>query len=91
MRLLPPGRGRYDRVGTDERLVVLASAPDEDLVARGLRGDIVLDEGMRIGGLFGARGTPMAVRLAADGTIASPVAAGRDAIAALLAPRPASV
>jgi len=73
------------------RLVVLASAPDEDLVARGLRGDIVLDEGMRIGGLFGARGTPMAVRLAADGTIASPVAAGRDAIAALLAPRPASV
>jgi hypothetical protein len=46
---------------------------------------------MRIGGLFGARGTPMAVRLAADGTIASPVAAGRDAIAALLAPRPASV
>jgi len=39
---------------------------------------------MRVGALFGAAGTPMAVRIAADGRVASELAAGRDAIERLL-------
>jgi thiol-disulfide isomerase/thioredoxin/uncharacterized membrane protein YphA (DoxX/SURF4 family) len=68
------------------RLVVVSSAPDDDLVARGLKHPIALDEGMRVGHSFGAGGTPMAIRIAADGTIASKLAAGRDAIGVLLRP-----
>ena len=66
------------------RLVVLSSAPDDDLIARGFQGPLAIDEGMRIGATFGASGTPMAVLIAADGSIFSEVAAGRGAIEALL-------
>jgi hypothetical protein len=38
---------------------------------------------MNIAGRFGATGTPMAVLVAADGTIASPLAAGAPAVLAL--------
>jgi len=66
------------------RLVVLSSAPDDDLVSRGFQGTLAIDDGMRVGNAFGAGGTPMALRIAADGSVASTLAAGRDAIEELL-------
>lgn len=77
---------RWERIG-GLKLVVLSSSADDDLAARGFRGELVIDDGMRVGSSFGATGTPMAVLVAPDGTIASEVAAGRDAIDRLLEPR----
>jgi AhpC/TSA family len=76
---------------SETRFVVLSSAPDDDLVARGLKHPIAIDEGMRVGHLFGAGGTPMAIRIAADGAIASKLPAGRDAIGQLVRPETETV
>lgn len=73
---------RWERI-EGLRVVVLSSAPDDDLAARGFQGPLAIDDGMRIGAAFGAGGTPMAVLIAADGVIASELAAGRDAIESL--------
>jgi len=73
------------------RLIVVSSAPDDELAARGFDGALVLDAGGRIAAVFGARGTPMAVRIGADGAVASGVVAGRDAIAMLLEGSPVAV
>ena len=73
---------RWER--TDgRRLVLLSSAPDDDLASRGFQGPVAIDDGMRIGAAFGAAGTPMAVLIAADGAVVSDLAAGRDAIETL--------
>jgi thiol-disulfide isomerase/thioredoxin len=73
---------RWER--TDRRrLVLLSSAPDDDLTTRGFQGPVAIDDGMRIGAAFGAAGTPMAVLIAADGAVVSDLAAGRDAIETL--------
>ena len=50
----------------------------------GLRSPVLLDQdGMRVGGLFGASGTPMALLVDAEGKIASELAAGAPAVLAL--------
>jgi peroxiredoxin len=74
---------RWDR---EVQLAIVSAAEDEELTARGLRARLLIDESGEIGRSFGASGTPMAVRIAADGTIASEVAAGKDAIETLLRP-----
>jgi hypothetical protein len=52
--------------------------------AMGLRSPVALDQdGMRVGRLFGATGTPMAVLVDAEGKIASELAVGAPAVLAL--------
>jgi hypothetical protein len=66
------------------RLLVVSTDSVESNQAMGLRSPVLLDpDGMRVGGLFGAAGTPMAVLVDAEGNIASEVAAGAPAVLAL--------
>jgi peroxiredoxin/uncharacterized membrane protein YphA (DoxX/SURF4 family) len=59
-----------------------------------LRSPVLVDQAMAVGASFGANGTPMAVRVSAEGLIASEVAAGAEQVLALAgispAPSPAS-
>ena len=67
------------------RLLVVSTDSVADNQAMGLRSPVVLDqEGMSIGRLFGANGTPMAVLVDAQGNIASELAAGAPAVLALV-------
>ena len=66
------------------KLLVVSTDSEADNQALGLRSTVVLDtEGMSIGRLFGANGTPMAVLVDAQGNIASELAAGAPAVLAL--------
>jgi peroxiredoxin len=66
------------------RLLVVSTDSVADNQAMGLRSPMVLDpDGMGVGRLFGATGTPMAVLVDAEGKIASEVAAGAPAVLAL--------
>ena len=66
------------------KLLVVSTDSVQDNQAMGLRSPVLLDQdGMRVGRLFGATGTPMAVLADAEGKIASEVAAGAPAVLAL--------
>jgi peroxiredoxin len=66
------------------RLLVVSTDSVESNQAMGLRSPVLLDkDGMRVGRLFGATGTPMAVLVDAEGKIASELAAGAQAVLAL--------
>ena len=66
------------------RLLVVSTDSVADNQALGLRSIVVLDqEGMSVGRLFGATGTPMAVLIDAEGKIASELAVGAPAVLAL--------
>ena len=74
------------------RLVVISTGSVESNSAMGLLAPILLDQGFAVGRLFGASGTPSAVLLAADGTVASEVAVGDRAVLTLAgSPAPQSV
>lgn len=77
------------------RLLVVSTDSVESNQAMDLRSPVLLDkDGMSIGRLFGAMGTPMAVLVDEEGKIASELAAGAPAVLALAgAPeaRPTSV
>ena len=47
---------------------------------------VLLDAGLEASAAFAAGGTPMAVRIDAEGNVASPLAAGGDAVFSLLGP-----
>ncbi len=49
----------------------------------GLRSPVLLDDGSNVAGSFGASGTPMAVLVDEQGTVASQLAIGADAVLAL--------
>ena len=66
------------------RLVVVSSGDPDATKAEGFRSTVVLDKDLKLGRVFGAGGTPMAVRIGADGRVASHVAAGEDAVFELL-------
>jgi peroxiredoxin/uncharacterized membrane protein YphA (DoxX/SURF4 family) len=67
------------------RLLVVSTDSVADNQAMGLRSSVVLDqEGLSVGRLFGATGTPMAVLVDAEGKIASELAAGAPAVLAQL-------
>jgi peroxiredoxin/uncharacterized membrane protein YphA (DoxX/SURF4 family) len=66
------------------KLLVVSTDSVADNQAMGLRSSVLLDQdGMRVGRLFGATGTPMAVLVDAEGKIASELAAGAPAVLAL--------
>ena len=66
------------------RLLVVSTDSVESNQAMGLRSPVLLDpDGMRVGRLFGAAGTPMAVLVDAEGKVASELAAGAPAVLAL--------
>lgn len=69
--------------GTAPRLVVVSSGEAARTREEGFSSLVLLDEDFVAGSAFEATGTPMAVRLDADGRIASPVVAGADAVLAL--------
>jgi peroxiredoxin len=65
------------------RLLVISSESVEANRALGFRSSIVLDESFAVGKAFGARGTPSAVLVDAEGRIASTVGVGARDILAL--------
>jgi methylamine utilization protein MauE len=65
------------------RLLVVSSGDDDSTRAEGFSSTVVLDPDFGAGAVFGARGTPMAVLLDRDGRVASPLAAGAEAVFAL--------
>jgi peroxiredoxin/uncharacterized membrane protein YphA (DoxX/SURF4 family) len=66
------------------KLLVVSTDSVADNQAMELRSPVLLDhDGMRVGRLFGASGTPMAVLVDAQGRMASEVAAGAPAVLAL--------
>lgn len=65
------------------RLLVITTGTVEANKAMGLHAPVLLDQGFVTGRAFGASGTPSAVLIAADGTIASDVAVGAPAVLAL--------
>ena len=70
--------------GAQPALVIVSSGTSEETLAEDFTSRVVLDEERRLADAFGARGTPMAVSLAPDGTVASEVAAGAEAVLDLL-------
>jgi peroxiredoxin/uncharacterized membrane protein YphA (DoxX/SURF4 family) len=65
-------------------LLLVSTGTVEENTAMDLRSPILLDQGLSIGGLFGANGTPMAVHLDGQGIITSELAIGAPAVMALL-------
>ena len=66
------------------KLLVVSTGSVQENQAMELRSPVVLDAaGLSIGNQFGARGTPMAVLIDAQGKIASEVVAGGKAVLAL--------
>jgi peroxiredoxin len=64
------------------RLLIVSSGDPAANRALGFRSPVVLDEGFAIGKAFGARGTPSAILVDAEGRIASTVGVGaRDVLA----------
>jgi peroxiredoxin len=70
--------------GAPKLLLVSGGSPEENR-ALGLKSPIVLDDRFEAGTAFGAGGTPMAVLVDANGTVASSLAAGKDQVLALAA------
>ena len=69
-------------------LLVLSSADAEALAAEGFQGRVLLDAGGEAMAAFRASGTPMAVRLDAEGRVASYLAAGGPEVLALAGAAP---
>lgn len=65
-------------------LILISSGSEEDVRTMGLRSTVLLDPNFTAGPSYGANGTPMGVLVDANGTIASEVAAGADAVFALV-------
>lgn len=65
------------------RLIVISSGDREATRAEGFGSTVLLDEGHEAGRAFRAGGTPMAVLVDAQGHVASPLAAGSDAVLTL--------
>jgi len=66
------------------KLLVVSQGSAEANHAMGLRSPVVLDQAFTTGRAFGARGTPTAVLIDAEGRIASQLAVGSPAVQALL-------
>lgn len=62
------------------RLLVISAGSNESIRAMGLRSRVVLDPNFTVSARYGANGTPMAVLVDAQGTIASDLLAGAEAI-----------
>jgi thiol-disulfide isomerase/thioredoxin len=71
---------------SDSRLLIISTGTGEQNRAQYLRSPIILEPDFQTGRLFGARGTPSAVVIGPDGTVASEVAVGRPAVTQQLSP-----
>jgi thiol-disulfide isomerase/thioredoxin len=73
-------------------LLIVSTGTVEANAAQGIQSTIVLDQNFATGRKFGARGTPSAVLIDADGTIATPVAVGGPAVLSMVGaePKPAT-
>jgi peroxiredoxin len=76
--------------GTISRIVLISTGRLELNSAMGLRSPVLLDQGQRAMGLFGASGTPSALLVDHAGNVASSLAVGADAIFALAGYKPAT-
>ncbi|MDQ6834257.1 MAG: TlpA family protein disulfide reductase, partial [Chloroflexota bacterium] len=65
------------------KMLVVSTGDVEANRSMGLRATVVLDPNFSVGSSFGVTGTPSAIRVDAKGTIASPIAVGKDAVLAL--------
>jgi peroxiredoxin len=65
------------------RLLVVSTGKAESVAVHGFRSTVLLDPGFEVGPRYGVRSTPSAVLVAADGTIASPLAVGSMPVLAL--------
>jgi hypothetical protein len=65
------------------QLLLISSESAGANAAQGLQAPILLDGSFEAGRAFRASGTPSAVLLDADGSIASPLAVGAEAVLAL--------
>jgi thiol-disulfide isomerase/thioredoxin len=86
-RALMPAVARWQERYRDQLRVVVVSGGDprrrrDQFAAEGLR-EILIQHDSEVSNAYGAYGTPTAVGVAPDGTIATPVASGVDAIRAL--------
>jgi thiol-disulfide isomerase/thioredoxin len=70
------------------RLVVVSTGSLEANREQGLRSPVLLDGGFTLGRALGAQGTPSAVRIDAQGRIASEIAMGAETVLALARPEP---
>ena len=70
----------------DPDLVVVSAGTAESTRAHGFTSTVLLEGSQGVGRHFGAHGTPAAARLDAGGRVTSPVAVGKEAVLALLAP-----
>jgi thiol-disulfide isomerase/thioredoxin len=73
-----------DRGDLAPEVLVVSNGSREQNLEQGLRSKVALDAGFVVGPKFHATGTPMAVLIDAHGRIASPVAAGEDAVMGLV-------
>jgi peroxiredoxin len=88
-RMLPELRAWLEsRTNDDPHVVLVSSGSVEENRSMGIDAPILLDQGFATGRAFGARGTPAAILVAADGTVASKLAAGAPAIFDLLGASP---
>jgi thiol-disulfide isomerase/thioredoxin len=67
----------------DPRLVLVCMGDAQAMRDDGFRSLVLFDADAAAGALFGARGTPMAVLVSADGRVGSPPVAGAEAVLAL--------
>jgi thiol-disulfide isomerase/thioredoxin len=72
------------------QLVVVCGGESEAAAKEGFGSRVLLDAEFTAGGAFAAGGTPMAVRIDADGNVASPLVAGTAAVFSLLGANGAS-
>jgi hypothetical protein len=70
------------------QLVLISTGTAEANQAQGLSSAILLDNGFATGFAYGAKGTPSAILLDAEGKVASPLVVGASAIMPLLAAPP---
>jgi thiol-disulfide isomerase/thioredoxin len=73
--------------GNGPRLVIVSSGDEAGTRDEGFRSLVLLDEAFTAGAALEAHGTPMGVLVDAEGRIASPVAAGADAVFDLVGAR----
>jgi thiol-disulfide isomerase/thioredoxin/uncharacterized membrane protein YphA (DoxX/SURF4 family) len=67
-----------------ERLIIVTDGAPEEIAAMALPGRVLVDEGFTLGRACGARGTPAALLLDAQGKVAAPLANGTDNVLDLL-------
>ena len=70
----------FDKSEGPAGLLIVSAREDTLLPSRGFRSPIVIDQAGTINAEFNVRGTPMALRIDADGRIASDTARGKDGV-----------